>query len=236
MASHHALKRALQWIGAFVVLIASGSVVAQSIHCESRDYRRNYCATGTITGAQIISQTSNAACIQGRTWGWDANGIWVNNGCAGDFAYQGGRRPPGPPPIGTNSIECESRDYRQNFCGTGVRISRAWVSEQRSSAPCIQGRTWGWDGRGIWVSQGCSAVFSFAAGGGPPPPPIGNSIACESRDYQQAVCNTGRRVSRAWVAEQRSQSPCVQGRTWGWRDRTIWVSGGCGAVFAYESR
>ena len=155
-----------------------GTVFAQSIHCESRDYRRSYCPTGRITGAQIISQTSNAACIQGRCWGWDGNGIWVNSGCAGDFAFQGGWAPPRPgPPIGTNSIQCESRDYQQNFCGTGVqdlpRVGRAAAVE----APCIQGRSWGWDQRGIWVSQGCSAVFSFAAGGGPPPPPMGSSIA-----------------------------------------------------------
>ena len=92
MTSHRWLK----WAVGTVVLVASGSVFAQSIHCESRDYRRNYCPTGRITGAQIISQTSNAACIQGRSWGWDSNGIWVNSGCAGDFAFQGGgpRRDP----------------------------------------------------------------------------------------------------------------------------------------------
>ena len=117
-----------------------------------------------------------------------------------------------------------------------MRISRAWIAQQQSQAPCIQGRSWGWDQRGIWVSQGCSAIFSFAAGGGPPPPPMGSSIACESRNYQQSWCNTGRRVGRAWVAEQRSQSPCIQGQTWGWRDNAIWVNGGCSAIFAFDSR
>jgi len=224
-------------LGAALALGTAGAAAAQSIHCESRDYRRNFCATGQITGAQIISQTSNAACVQGRTWGWDRNGIWVNDGCAGDFAYQGGWGPQPGPPIGTNSIQCESRDYQQNFCNTGVRISRAWVAQQQSQAPCIQGRSWGFDQRGIWVSQGCSAVFSFAAGGGPPPrPPLANSIECESRNYQQGWCDTGRNIRRAWVAEQRSQSPCIQGQTWGWRDRGIWVNGGCSAVFAFEQR
>ncbi len=228
-------QRWLKFAGAAVALLASGSVFAQSIHCESRDYRRNYCPTGRITGAQIISQTSNAACIQGRTWGWDGNGIWVNNGCAGEFAFQGGR-PPGPrPPIGTNSVQCESRDYRRNFCGTGVQITRAWIAQQTSNAPCVQGRTWGWEQRGIWVTQGCSGVFSFAAGGGPPPP-RGSSIACESRDYRQSWCDTGRRINRAWVAEQRSQAACIQGQTWGWRDRSIWVNGGCSGIFAFDAR
>ena len=233
MKSH----RWLAILGAALALGTAGAAAAQSIHCESRDYRRNFCATGQITGAQIISQTSNAACVQGRSWGWDRNGIWVSDGCAGDFAFQGGWGPQPGPPIGTNSIQCESRDYQQNFCGTGVRISRAWVAQQQSQAPCIQGRSWGWDQRGIWVSQGCSAVFSFTAGGGPPPrPPMANSIECESRNYQQGWCDTGRNIRRAWVAEQRSQSPCIQGQTWGWRDRGIWVNGGCSAVFAFEQR
>ena len=193
---------------------------------------------GAITGAQIISQTSNAACIQGRSWGWDRNGIWVNSGCAGDFAFQGGGLPPRPgPPIGTNSIACESRDYQQNFCGTGVRISRAWIAQQQSQAPCIQGRVVGLGParhlgepglqRGLLVRRPAAA---------PPPPPMGSSIACESRNYQQSWCNTGRRVGRAWVAEQRSQSPCIQGQTWGWRDNAIWVNGGCSAIFAFDSR
>ena len=184
----------------------------------------------------MAQQQSQAPCIQGRTWGWDRNGIWVNNGCAGDFAYQGGWAPQPGPPIGTNSIQCESRDYQRNYCNTGVRISRAWIAEQQSQAPCIEGRSWGWDPRGIWVNQGCSAVFSFAAGGGPPPPPRANSIECESRDYRQGWCDTGRNIRRAWVAEQRSQAPCIQGQTWGWRDRGIWVNGGCSAVFAFEQR
>jgi len=229
-------QRCLALAGFLLALLVSGSVGAQSIYCESRDYRRAYCPTGPITSAQIISQTSNAACIQGRTWGYDGSGIWVNQGCAGDFAYQGGGfRPPGPP--GNNSVACESRDYQQNYCATGVRVTRAWVAQQQSQSPCIQGRTWGYDARGIWVSQGCSAVFGFQGTAGPaPPPPMGNSVACESRNYQQSWCNTGQRIGRVWVAEQRSSAPCIQGQTWGYQDRAVWVNGGCSAIFAYESR
>ena len=148
-----------KWAAAAVALLASGAVFAQSIYCESRDYRRNYCPTGRITGAQIISQTSNAACIQGRTWGWDGNGIWVNSGCAGDFAYHGAFVP--PPPPRANNVYCESRNYQQGWCNAGRHIGRAWVAEQQSQAPCIAGQTWGWSGNNIWVNSGCSALFGF---------------------------------------------------------------------------
>ena len=56
---------------------------------------------------------------------------------------------------------CESRDYQQAFCPAGPRIARAWIVDQRSQAPCINGQTWGFQGNGIWVNAGCSAVFAF---------------------------------------------------------------------------
>ena len=94
-----------------------------------------------------------------------------------------------------------------------------------------------YDRRGIWVSGGCEGLFEYQGVRPQPlPAPGGNIITCESRNYQQSWCNTGRRVGRAWVAEQRSQSPCIQGQTWGWRDNAIWVNGGCSAIFAFDSR
>lgn len=216
--------------GLLIALGVPASAWAQRITCESHDYQRQYCPTGRITSAQIVSQWSNAACVQGRTWGWDANGIWVSQGCAGEFAYQGSRPP--PPPAAGNTIECESRDYQQQLCGAGGRIARAWVIDQRSQAPCIEGRTWGYDSRGIWVNQGCSAVFGYEGGGRPE----GNRIACESREYRQQFCGTGARVARAWVVEQRSDAPCVQGQTWGYQTNGIWVNQGCGAVFGFDAR
>jgi len=107
-----------------------------------------------------------------------------------------------------NLIEAEVQGLREQV----LVLSRSdfiEVIEQRSQAPCIQGRTWGYQSDGIWVAQGCSAVFALQGGGGPPPRP-GNRIDCESQNYQQNFCGTGTRIGRAWVAEQRSQSPSSQ--------------------------
>ena len=136
----------------------SGNTIA----CESRDYRQNYCGTGIgISRAWIVEQRSQSPCIEGRSWGYDRGGIWVNQGCNAIFAYQGGGRPPGPPPPGSNQIACESRDYQYNFCGVGSRVGRAWIVRQQSESACIEGQTWGRRDNGIWVNQGCSAVFAF---------------------------------------------------------------------------
>ncbi|MBK7600121.1 MAG: DUF3011 domain-containing protein [Acidobacteria bacterium] len=36
-------------------------------------------------GVQLVRQRSDAACIQGRTWGFDRRRIWVDRGCRADF-------------------------------------------------------------------------------------------------------------------------------------------------------
>ena len=34
-----------------------------------------------VPGVQLVRQLSRAACIQGRSWGYGRNGIWVSDGC-----------------------------------------------------------------------------------------------------------------------------------------------------------
>jgi len=79
-----------------------------AIRCESRNNGRNYCAADTRGGVTLVRQVSQAECVQGRTWGFDARGLWVDRGCRADFQvypYNGtpnwgnpgpGHRPPMP--------------------------------------------------------------------------------------------------------------------------------------------
>ena len=133
-------------------------------------------------------------------------------------------------------IECESRDYQYQFCATPDGVTRARLVEQRSRSACIEGRSWGYDRRGIWVSGGCEGVFDYqgvrvaaAPGGG------GRVISCESRNYQDEFCSAGENVVSAAVVQQRSSTPCVLNRNWGWRANGIWVSGGCEADFEIQT-
>ena len=56
-------------------------------------------------------------------------------------------------------LYCASNDFYRHFCRVdtygGVEIVR-----QKSEAPCIYGRTWGFGERGIWVDRGCRADFA----------------------------------------------------------------------------
>ena len=129
-------------------------------------------------------------------------------------------------------LECYSRDYQYNFCATPSGVSDARLVEQRSRAACVEGRSWGHDRRGIWVSQGCQGLFDYTTHRPPPGPPAGGSIvSCESRDYRQEFCYTDFSIVGAAMVRQKSRTPCIQGQNWGWRPNGIWVSGGCDADF-----
>ena len=141
-------------------------------------------------------------------------------------------------------VQCESRDYQYQFCATPNGVTRARLLEQRSRASCVEGRSWGYDRRGIWVSGGCDGVFEvqgYNTGPGnnpyrPGPLPGGaGHLVCESHEYEYNLCQTGR-IRDAQLVRQISQAPCVQGRTWGVSRDGIWVDGGCEAEFRIIQR
>src|SRR4051812_19865301 len=62
----------------------------QTITCSSDDGKRNFCRANTRGGVQMTRQISGSACIQGQTWGWDRDNIWVDKGCRAQFITNSG--------------------------------------------------------------------------------------------------------------------------------------------------
>ena len=58
---------------------------SQVVTCSSDDMHRHYCPADTRGGVQLLKQRSDASCRQGRSWGYDRSGIWVDHGCRADF-------------------------------------------------------------------------------------------------------------------------------------------------------
>ncbi|MBP3973366.1 DUF3011 domain-containing protein [Pseudoxanthomonas spadix] len=58
----------------------------QVLRCESRDQKRKHCplqvASSTV---ELVQQLSDSACVENKTWGWDADGVWVDAGCRALF-------------------------------------------------------------------------------------------------------------------------------------------------------
>lgn len=55
--------------------------------CQSSDFRYKLCQIDIGPGGRvrIERQLSQAACIEGRTWGFNRAGVWVDRGCAAVF-------------------------------------------------------------------------------------------------------------------------------------------------------
>lgn len=57
-----------------------------TVMCSSTDDRRRRCPWDARWGRpQLVEQISDSRCIEGRSWGFDGQAIWVDNGCRGRF-------------------------------------------------------------------------------------------------------------------------------------------------------
>ena len=129
-------------------------------------------------------------------------------------------------------VQCESRNQQYQFCQVDAAVNFARIERQISGARCIEGSSWGWSQRGIWVNRGCAAVFYVDTYRPGPGPGSGRDIVnCASRNYQYSFCPTDVRIISAEVVRQISREPCITGRNWGWRGNGVWVSEGCEADF-----
>lgn len=130
------------------------------VRCESVDRKRKFCQVDTSGGVELERQLSDANCVYRRTWDYNHNGIWVEQGCRAEFrvrqrghssgGFTGGNR--------GQIVRCESIDNRRAYCRVNTRRG-VQIERQLSDSDCIQSRTWGYDHDGIWVSSGCRAEF-----------------------------------------------------------------------------
>jgi hypothetical protein len=56
-----------------------------TVSCASTTGERRHCPADTAAGVLLARETGESACLLGRTWGYDATGVWVTDGCGGDF-------------------------------------------------------------------------------------------------------------------------------------------------------
>ena len=55
------------------------------ITCQSTFGERQHCPADTSAGVALVKSNGTAPCLLGKTWGYDDTGIWVSDGCAGEF-------------------------------------------------------------------------------------------------------------------------------------------------------
>ena len=134
-----------------------------TVVCESRDGRRHRCAADTLGQITLGRQLgARAKCVEGRTWGYDSNGIWVDRGCRAEFliADNGGMYRDRGRSQAMQTVLCESTGSQRTHCRADTRFG-VRLTHQISSSNCVVNRTWGSDDKGVWVSNGCRAEFTM---------------------------------------------------------------------------
>ncbi|MBN9502378.1 MAG: DUF3011 domain-containing protein [Armatimonadetes bacterium] len=159
------------FVSATVGIVAASSYALYEVRrvtLESNG-RREYRRVDNAKKVRLVRQLSDKPCVYGVTWGYNRDEIWVDRGCRATFEVeQDGRRDDRwddrwDDRRGGRRITVESSDdrYRSASIDTrgGVRIVK-----RLSDAPCIYGRSWGFDRNRIWVDDGCRAVFEVGRG------------------------------------------------------------------------
>jgi hypothetical protein len=99
---------------AFLIPFLSISTYAQppdpaaeprTLLCESRRGEdRRTCAADTSAGVALLRSTGSAACLLGNTWGYEADGVWVAEGCSGEFVLGESAAAAAPADAGAETI------------------------------------------------------------------------------------------------------------------------------------
>ena len=134
------------------------SAFGRTVLCSSENNGKAKCFADTSYGVQLVRQISRNDCTRGEDWGFDEHGIWVTNGCRGEFALGGSPQFVPMTSSARSIVKCESQNNALNRCAAdtlfGVTLAR-----QLSNNACMRGSTWGFDANGIWVTAGCRAEF-----------------------------------------------------------------------------
>ncbi len=86
------------WIAGSVLFLAAASAPLGTVHaqyqqqaqpgvveCSSTSGRIQRCPVDARGGVVLQTQYSRSGCYQNETWGFDATGVWVSNGCRASF-------------------------------------------------------------------------------------------------------------------------------------------------------
>lgn len=131
---------------------------------------------------------------------------------------------------------CKSENFQYDVCEDNIKD--AWLEDQDSDAPCIEGHSWGVNGNGqLWVNHGCEGDFRVVFGhqggdSGDRCEGVHNCIPCDSHNSQYAACGGG--IASAWVAHVYSKAECRWNHSWGISNGQLWVNRGCRADFSVE--
>lgn len=66
-------------------LVPTAQAAGREVRCESHGMRHAYCATGRHGSVKVLETFGAWPCTEGRSWGVETEGIWVDSGCKARF-------------------------------------------------------------------------------------------------------------------------------------------------------
>lgn len=132
--------------------------IVYRVDCDSDGYAFRRCEAPEgvyVWRAALVRQDSATTCTEGQNWGKEPRGVWVDSGCSGEFRLFGRDVGDAAP----ETLSCGSAQYGRKDCRATDLVFSARLMRQRSSAECVEDRTWGWDQYGVWVDEGCRGDF-----------------------------------------------------------------------------
>ena len=250
-------KASLVWI--LAIALMAGFLPAKSVDkikkltCKSKNFSRKECSIkGSVKAVLLLEQKSDAPCEEGTSFGFSGDYVWVDQGCSGRFEvsysadsdswiwgwWNQQSRPE------KRRISCKSKKFKPNTCRVEGEIRSLKLRKQKSESPCTFGVSYGYRGESVWVSDGCEASFEVeydpGSSGATTTPRWGRNrkrkIKCESKKNKWRTCRVDGPIESLQLHKQKSNSPCVEGETYGFTGDTIWVDKGCRAEFEVRFR
>lgn len=202
---------------------AQAPVSPGRVTCESIGRVRRECPVPAGAEVRLVRQLGRSPCEPGRSWGREGTTLWVDRGCRAEFSVV-------LPGSGT-LVACGSAAPGRRECPAATD-AEVVLFRQVGEAPCVRGRTWGYEDGKIWTDGGCQAEFevSYRGGTGPDEPV---RLLCESVEGRRAECAVPG-PGRVVLVRQLSRVSCVRGRSWGVEGGRIWVTEGCRGEFQVE--
>jgi hypothetical protein len=130
-----------------------------TVTCSSTNNAQVRCNWDSRYGRpRLQQQLSQSACVEGRSWGYNnRNEIWVSGGCRATFVNS---QTDSGNNNGNHEITCSSSGNGLTRCNWDRRYGQPRMIQQLSQSMCTEGRSWGYDDRGLWVNNGCRARFA----------------------------------------------------------------------------
>jgi len=116
-----------------------------------------------------------------------------------------------------------AQERNRFFVLNAIRLSGVVLVRQGGEGNCVLGRTWGYDSKAVWVSNGCRARFATTD--------TRETMTCASEGTRH-LCDA---TTTEGVVVLKASPICVLGRTWGYTESGIWVDGGCSGTFGLST-